>query len=166
MLWAAHSHTGEYNDNMNSELVTLWVKQNSYLFCLKWNTPVKMVLVADNALYNYERKIGSLSAGIEKNSISHDKMLEKIGTSIVICTQLLICFVNYPLIVTNCGRPVWKIARTTFVSICEGIEEQIRLLVVDDTFRYDIFMLPIDILVVDLTKDFEEDVELFQSENI
>ena len=39
-----------------------------------------MVLVADNAPYNYERKIGSLSVGIEKNSIAHDNALEKIGT--------------------------------------------------------------------------------------
>ena len=58
-----------------------------------------MVLVADNAPYNYEREIGSISAGKEKNIIAHDKMLEKIGTWTVICTQLLICFVNYPLIV-------------------------------------------------------------------
>ena len=43
-------------------------------------------------------------------------------------------------------------------SICEGIEEQIGSLVIDDTFRYESVMLPIDILVLDLTKDVEEDV--------
>ena len=29
ILWDAHSHTCEYNDNMNSKLFILWVKQNS-----------------------------------------------------------------------------------------------------------------------------------------
>ena len=56
-----------------------------------------MVLVADNAPYNYEREIGSLSTGIENNSIAHEKTLEKIGTWTVICTQLLIYFLNYSL---------------------------------------------------------------------
>ena len=59
-----------------------------------------------------------------------------------------------------------KIAGTKFVSICDGIEGQIGTLVVDDSFRYEIVMLPIDTLVVDLTKDIEEDVEIFQSESI
>ena len=58
-----------------------------------------MVLVVNNEPYNYERKIDSLSAGIENNSISHDKTLEKIGTWTVICMQLHIYFVKYPLIV-------------------------------------------------------------------
>ena len=32
-----------------------------------------MVLVADNAPYNYEKKIGFLSAGKENNTIAHEK---------------------------------------------------------------------------------------------
>ena len=35
MFWDTQSHTGEYNDNMNSELFMLWVEQNSQLFCQK-----------------------------------------------------------------------------------------------------------------------------------
>ena len=119
-----------------------------------------MVLVVDNAPYNYEREVGSLSAGKENNSIAREKMLEKIGTWIVMCTPLLICFVNCPLIVKKCGRLVWKIARTKLVSICEGIEGQIGLLVVDDTFKYKSVMLSIGALVV-LTKYVEEDVDFF-----
>ena len=69
----------------------------------------------------------------------------------------------------NCKK-LWptflKNRGTIFVSIREGIEKQIRLLVVDDTFRYESFMLPIDNLVFSLTKYFEEDVELFKSESI
>ena len=61
----------------------------------------KMVLLADNSPYNYEMKIGSLSAGIKNNSIAHDKTLEKIVTWTVIYTQLLIYFLNYRLIVKN-----------------------------------------------------------------
>ena len=59
-----------------------------------------------------------------------------------------------------------KMAGTNFVSICDGIEGQIGTLVIDDTFRYESVMLPLDTLVVDLKKDVEEDIELLQSKNI
>ena len=42
----------------------------------------------------------------------------------------------------------------------------IKLLIVDDTFRYESVMLTINTLVVDLTKYVKEDVEFFQFENI
>ena len=59
-----------------------------------------------------------------------------------------------------------KITGTKYVSICDGIEGHIGTLIVDDTLRYESVMLPINTLVVDLTKDVEENIELFQSENI
>ena len=111
-----------------------------------------MVLVADNPPYNYESEISSLSAIKENNSIDHDKTLEKIGTWIVMCKQLLICFVNYLLIVKNVATCL-KIAITIFFSIYEEIGGQIGLVVVDNTFRYGSVMLPIKNLVADLTKD-------------
>ena len=65
--------------------------------------------------------------------------------------------VGHPLckLPVNCKK-MWatclKIAGMTFVSIFEGIEGQIRLLVVDDTVKHESVMLPIDTLVIDLTK--------------
>ena len=44
-------------------------------------------------------------------------------------------------------------AWTKFVPLCEGIEGIIGDLKIDDAFEYESVMLPIDTLVVDLTKD-------------
>ena len=141
---------------------------NKTVSCFVWNEipQEKMVLVTDNSPYNYERGFSSLSAGKENNSLAREKTFEKIDTWTMMCTQLLICFVNYPFIVKKYGRLVWKIARTTFVSICERTEGYIRSLVVDDTFRYESIMLPVATLVVELTKDVKDDVEFLKSENI
>ena len=49
------------------------MKELVVLFEMKY--PGKIVLVADNAPYNYEREISFLSAGKENNSIAHDKIV-------------------------------------------------------------------------------------------
>ena len=51
-----------------------------------------------------------------------------------------------------------RIAGTKFVSMCEGLDGTIRNLSVDANFTYEQVMLPIDMLIVDLTRDDEEDV--------
>ena len=56
-------------------------------------------------------------------------------------------------------RKLWKtcldIAGTKFVPICDGISGKIGSLVVDETFVDESIDLPIDTLVVDLTRDDE-----------
>ena len=49
-----------------------------------------------------------------------------------------------------------KIAWTKFVPLCEGIEGIIGDLKIDDAFEYESVMLPIDMPVVDLTKDVKK----------
>ena len=45
-----------------------------------------------------------------------------------------------------------KTALTKFVTICERIKEKIGSCVLDNAFRYEIIMLQVDSLVVDLSK--------------
>ena len=59
-----------------------------------------------------------------------------------------------------------KIAWTKFVPFCDGISGINGDLKIDDTFKYESVMLPIDILVVDLTKHVEDDDTMFTEENI
>ena len=67
-------------------------------------------------------------------------------------------------------RKLWatckKIAWTKFVPLCDGISGIIGDLKIDDTFKYESVMLPIDTLVVDLTKHVEDDDTMFAEENI
>ena len=64
-------------------------------------------------------------------------------------------------------RKLWArcltIAGTKFVPLCEGISGDIGNLKVDDSFRYESIDLPIDTLVVDLTRVGEEDDEFVES---
>jgi hypothetical protein len=61
-LWVAQSHTGDYHDNMNSEMFMLWV-QNKLVPCFETLFPKKqMILVSDNAPYHHSREIGSLGS--------------------------------------------------------------------------------------------------------
>ena len=67
-------------------------------------------------------------------------------------------------------RKLWgackKLAWTKFVPLCEGISGIIGNLKIDDTFEYESFMLPIDALVIVLTKEPEHDDQLFAEANI
>jgi hypothetical protein len=78
-LWIAQSHTGDYHDNMNSDMFVLWVKEK-LVPVFEHQYPGKtMVLVADNAPYHHKRVIGSLA------SVSKNKIVDSIGWSILIC---------------------------------------------------------------------------------
>ena len=59
-----------------------------------------------------------------------------------------------------------KVTRTKFVPLCEGISGIIGDLKIDDTFKYESVMLPIEALIVDLTKHVEDDDTMFAEENI
>ena len=74
MLWIAQSHTGDYHDNMNSDMFMLWVKEKLVPVFEQQYPGKTMVLVANNAPYHHKRVIGSL-ASVSKNKIV-DMMLE------------------------------------------------------------------------------------------
>ena len=59
-LWMANSNTGDYHNNMNSEMFMLWVKERLVPVFEKKHPGKKMVLVADNAPYHHKRIIGAL----------------------------------------------------------------------------------------------------------
>lgn len=69
-LWIAQSHTGDYHDNMNSEMYMKWVKEKLIPTFERRYPGKKMILVADNAPYHHSREIGSLA------SLSKKKILE------------------------------------------------------------------------------------------
>ena len=88
-------------------------------------------------------------------------------TGIVMRAHLTILTTSLLLIVVSCGLESGKkIAWTKFVPLCEGIEGIIGDLKIDDAFEYESVMLPIDTLVVDLTKDAKKDEDFFAAENI
>jgi hypothetical protein len=66
LLWMATSKSGNYHDNMNSEMFMMWVR-HSLVRTFEKVYPVKiMILVADNAPYHHKREIGSLQAVTKK----------------------------------------------------------------------------------------------------
>jgi transposase len=73
-LWFAQSHTGDYHDNMNSEMFMQWVEDKLVPVFERKYPGKKMVLLADNAPYHHKRVIGSL-ASLSKKKIA-DIMVE------------------------------------------------------------------------------------------
>ena len=65
-LWVATSHTGDYHDNMCSDMFMQWVRTRLVPTFEKLYPNKKMVLVADNAPYHHRRKIGSLYSKSKK----------------------------------------------------------------------------------------------------
>ena len=69
----------------------------------------------------------------------------------------------------NCAK-LWAkclgIAGTKFVQLCEGISGAIGSLEVDPDFRYESVTLPIDTLVVDLSREDVDDDEFGVIENV
>jgi hypothetical protein len=68
-LWLSSSATGDYHDNMNSEMFMLWVEQRLVPSFEKQNPGRKMCLIADNAPYHHKRVVGSLSSLSKKQLI-------------------------------------------------------------------------------------------------
>jgi transposase len=69
-LWVAQSSSGDYHDNMNSEMFMQWVQDKLVPTFEREYPGKKMILVADNAAYHHKRVIGSLA------SLSKKKLIE------------------------------------------------------------------------------------------
>lgn len=69
-LWLSSSSTGDYHDNMNSEMFMLWVQERLVPAFEKQNPGRRMCLIADNAPYHHKRVVGSL------NSLSKKKLID------------------------------------------------------------------------------------------
>jgi hypothetical protein len=67
-LWIAQSHTGDYHDNMNSEMFMQWVEDKLVPVFERKYPGKKMVLLADNVPYHHKRVIGS-PASLSKKKI-------------------------------------------------------------------------------------------------
>eukprot|EP00957_Ditylum_brightwellii_P063930 4850094-Ditylum_brightwellii.AAC.2 len=61
-LWIANSHTGDYHDNMNSEMFMQWITSRLVPTFERLYPGKKMVPVLDNAPYHHKKEIGSLSS--------------------------------------------------------------------------------------------------------
>ena len=61
-LWVAQSHTGDYHDNMNSDMFMKWVQEKLCPVFERKYPGKKMILITDNAPYHHKRVIGSLSS--------------------------------------------------------------------------------------------------------
>jgi len=69
LLWMAGSHTGDYHDNMNSEMFMKWLQEKLIPVFEKLYEGKKMVLVADNAPYHHKRIIGCLGNLSKKQTV-------------------------------------------------------------------------------------------------
>lgn len=69
-LWLANSNSGDYHDNMCSDMFLLWVTRKLLPSFEVLYPNKKMVLVADNAPYHHKRVIGSLGSLNKKELVS------------------------------------------------------------------------------------------------
>ena len=61
-LWKSDTNTGDYHNNMNSEMFMHWVINKLVPTFEEENEGKKMILILDNAAYHHKREIGSLSS--------------------------------------------------------------------------------------------------------
>jgi hypothetical protein len=61
LLWKAQSSTGNYHDNMISDMFMKWVKERLVPTFELLHPNKKMILICDNAPYHHSREIGSLA---------------------------------------------------------------------------------------------------------
>ena len=69
-LWPADTHTGEYHDNMKSNIFLKWVEERLIPTFKIVYPDHRMCLVLDNAPYHHERPVGSLQSTSKKEIIS------------------------------------------------------------------------------------------------
>jgi hypothetical protein len=62
LFWRASSSSGDYHDNMNSEMFLKWVKDKLVPTFEQLYPGKKMKLICDNAPYHHKREIGSLAS--------------------------------------------------------------------------------------------------------
>lgn len=61
LLWKASSSSGDYHDNMNSDMFMKWITGKLVPTFEKLYKDKKMILICDNASYHHKREIGSLA---------------------------------------------------------------------------------------------------------
>jgi hypothetical protein len=66
LLWVSSSSTGDYHDNMNSEMYMKWVEEKLVPTFEKLHPGKKMLLIQDNAPYHHKRGIPSLATLTKK----------------------------------------------------------------------------------------------------
>jgi hypothetical protein len=75
-LWIATSKSGDYHDNMDSNMFMQWVEQKLLPTFNKQYPGKRMVLVCDNAPYHHKREIGAMNTKTKKQIID---MMEQDG---------------------------------------------------------------------------------------
>jgi hypothetical protein len=65
-LWIATSKSGDYHDNMDSDMFMQWVQHRLLTTFDKLYPGKRMVLVCDNAPYHHKREIGSMNTKTKK----------------------------------------------------------------------------------------------------
>jgi transposase len=83
-MWKASIRTGDYHDNMNSEMFYQWVVNKLVPTFEKLNRGKQMVLILDNAAYHHKREIGNLGSmkKIELKKVCDDNNVEHIDIPI------------------------------------------------------------------------------------
>ncbi len=66
LLWVSSSSTGDYHDNMNSEMYMKWIKEKLVPTFEKLHPGKTMLLIQDNAPYHHKRGIPSLASMTKK----------------------------------------------------------------------------------------------------
>ena len=110
-LWVVQNHTGDFHENMNSEMFMKWLKERLCPLFAKKYPGGEMVLVTDNAPYHYARYIGSLS------SCSKKQLIELMVSHNVDYIDLpFISDERYDMIseIENSYDEIWKIAEIAF----------------------------------------------------
>ena len=79
-LWPADTHTGDYHDNMNSNLFLQWVEERLIPSFKAIYPGHKMCLVLDNAPYHHLRPVGSLQSVSKKELLN---MMEDDGVETI-----------------------------------------------------------------------------------
>ena len=80
-IWKATSNSGDYHDNMSSDLFMKWVEEKLIpTFQAMYGIKKKMILVCDNAAYHHKRELGSLASMTKKNWFNYASIM-RLNTS-------------------------------------------------------------------------------------
>jgi hypothetical protein len=61
LIWKASSQSGDYHDNMNSDMFMKWTEEKLIPTFERLHPQKKMLLICDNAPYHHKRDLGSLA---------------------------------------------------------------------------------------------------------
>ena len=65
-MWKSGIKTGDYHDNMNSEMFLNWVRDKLVPTFERENPNKRMILILDNAAYHHKREVGNLASCTKK----------------------------------------------------------------------------------------------------